>query len=160
MGDTPGFPKISKDEIYIDKCRGGIKFLRLKRNHERLKQTSTSMLQSLRASSYCDVVILLYDHDPCGVSPSDIAAISGYVTSYCTKGNATFQSERASIAALIKTVKNEISNDQFGTISLARKIMNNFLTQRVISKAEISCLLLDLPLITCTETFETIYLNK
>jgi len=158
LGDTPGFPMVSKDEIYVDKTRGNIKFLRLKRSHARLKQTSTSMLQSWRAN--CDVAILLYNHNPYDVNPSDIAAISGYVTSYCTKGNATFQSERQSIAALINSVKDDITNDQIGTISLGRKILNNFITQRVMSRAEVSCSLMDLPLISCTETFENIYLNS
>ena len=124
-----------------------------------MKQTSMTMMQSWRAN--CDVQVLLYDQDPLHVQCKDIAAISGYVTAYCTKGNATFQSERESIAALILSMETDyLYGDSMETVKMTRQILNNFVGQRVISKAEASCYLLDLPLYECTESFEGVSLTQ
>ena len=124
-----------------------------------MKQTSMTMMQSWRAN--CDVQVLLYDQDPLHVQCKDIAAISGYVTAYCTKGNATYHSERESIAALILSMETDhLYGDSMETVKMTRQILNNFVGQRVISKVEASCYLLDLPLYECTESFEGVSLTQ
>ena len=82
--DTPGFMQYDFDTIEVERARG-LKFLRLKRNERRMKQTSTSMLQSWRAN--CDVSLIVYDTDPVKLNPNDIARVAGYIVSYTTKGN-------------------------------------------------------------------------
>ena len=89
-------------------------FLRLKRDENKMKQTSISMLQSWRAN--CDVALIVYDNDPVKLNAGDIARISGYVVSYATKGNKSYQSERDSIAALIENAGTDFAGDQKGEI--------------------------------------------
>ncbi len=98
MGDTPGWKLTQQDFIEIDEIRG-IKLLRLKRSERRMKQTSFTMLQSWRAN--CDIALLIYTQNPLKINEKDIAAISGYVTSYCTKGNATHSAEIETISTMI-----------------------------------------------------------
>ena len=156
MADTPGWNIRAKDFIEIDEKRG-IKLLRLKRSESRMKQTSFTMLQSWRAN--CDIALLIYTQDPLKINEKDIAAISGYVTSYCTKGNATHKAEIETISAMILSMKNDFSEGNLGTITAARKIFNTFMTDRIISKAESSCDILNLPLYKCTEIFRSIPLS-
>ena len=131
-GDIPGFPFRDHDVIEIDE-KLNIKLLKLQRTHDRLKQTSLSMLQSWRAN--CDVSVLVYDHDACDISFQDIAAICGYVTAYCTKGNASYQSEHNAIISLILAMEDDIMNDSnVSTVKLARHIMNSTLKDKIISR--------------------------
>ena len=117
------------------------------------------MLQSWRAN--CDVSVLVYDHDPCDISSQDIAAICGYVTAYCTKGNASYKSERNAIISSILAMEDDIMNDSnVGTVKLARHIMNSTLKDRIISRSEATCQLLRLPLYKCTESFFPVSLSK
>jgi len=133
-------------------------FLRLKRDENKMKQTSTSMLQSWRAN--CDVALIVYDNDPVKLNAGDIARISGYVVSYATKGNKSYQSERDSIAALIENAGTDFAGDQKGEVlRLSRKIMNMFITSRVVSKAEASVELLSLDLYWCTESMRHVNLS-
>lgn len=158
MGDTPGWKIRDTDFIEVDKNRG-IKLLRLKRSESRMKQTSFTMLQSWRAN--CDISLLIYTQDPMKLNEKDIAAISGYVTSYCTKGNATQPAAVDAVSSMILSMKNEFAEGpKTGTVTAARKILNGFMTDRIISKAESSCDILKLPLYKCTEQFRTIPLNQ
>ena len=68
------------------------------RNHERIIQTSTDMLQSWRAN--CDIQILIYDTDPCNPDPSEIARVVNYVIGYSCKGGHTHIEERNQIEEL------------------------------------------------------------
>ena len=134
-------------------------FLRLKRDENKMKQTSISMLQSWRAN--CDVALIVYDNDPVKLNAGDIARISGYVVSYATKGNKSYQSERDSIAALIENAGTDFAGDQKGeVVRLSRKIMNMFITSRVVSKAEASVELLSLDLYWCTESMRHVNLSS
>ena len=157
-GDTPGFHQYKFDTIEEDNARK-IMFLRLKRDENKMKQTSISMLQSWRAN--CDVAIIVYDNDPVQVNAGDIARISGYVVSYATKGNKSYQSERDSIAALIENAGTDFAGDEKGEVlRLSRKIMNMFITSRVVSKAEASVELLSLDLYWCTESMRHVNLSS
>ena len=157
MGDTPGWRLTQTDFVEIDKVRG-IKLLKLKRSERRMKQTSFTMLQSWRAN--CDIALLIYTQNPLKINEKDIAAISGYVTSYCTKGNATHPAEVEAVSTMVLSMTNDFAEGQkIGTLTAVRKILNSFNTHRIISKAETSCDILKLPLYKCTEQFRTIPLN-
>lgn len=87
--DTPGFPlsdcvKVEHDHRHTQK-------LYMPRNHRRLHQTSTVMLQSWRGN--CDVQILIYDCSPKAPNVSEIARVTDYVVAYSCKGNATLKEE-------------------------------------------------------------------
>jgi len=99
-------------------------------------------------------------HRPRSVA-GDIARISGYVVSYATKGNKSYQSECDSIAALIENAGTDFAGDQKGeVVRLSRKIMNMFITSRVVSKAEASVELLSLDLYWCTESMRHVNLSS
>ena len=155
--DTPGFMQYEFDTIEVERARG-LNFLRLRRNERRMKQTSTSMLQSWRAN--CDVSLIVYDTDPIKLNPNDIARVAGYIVSYTTKGNVSYQSEKDSIAALIDNASTEyVGNDEGEIIRISRQVLNSLMGTRIISKAEASCELLSLDLYWCTESFKHIPLS-
>lgn len=138
----------------------GIRILKLKRNERRMKQTSTTMLQSWRAN--CDVSVLIYNHGSASsISCTDIAAVVCYVVSYCTKGNLSFNMERDAIEAMITAAEEDfLEGGNVSTVSLVRKILNSFHSKRVITKAEASCELLNLPLYKCSERIVRVSLSS
>ena len=87
--DTPGFKKREKAAIEIDFRH--TKRLYLKRNHNRIVQSSTHMLQAWRGN--CDIQILIYDSDPDTPNPADIARVTDYVVAYSSEGNKTLKEE-------------------------------------------------------------------
>jgi len=95
--DTPGFPFQAEPSIKFDHRR--CQRLYMKRNHPRLNQTSTVLLQSWRAN--CDIQILVYDCDPKNPDVSEIARVTDYVVSYSCKGNATLKEEKEMMTKLI-----------------------------------------------------------
>ena len=124
-----------------------------------MKQTSTLMLQSWRAN--CDVAILVYDTDPVNLSPTDVAKVSNYIVSYCTKGNVSFQQERDTIAAIVENTKSDYAGMETSeVIKMTRQILNSFMGTRIISKAEASVEMLGLDLYWCTETIRHVRLSK
>jgi hypothetical protein len=148
---TPGFKVISEDEIEEDVKRN-IKFLKLKRTENRMKNTSMCMLQSWRAN--CDVSLLIYDQDPTKLNFRDIAQVTGYIVAYCSKGNASFSREREVLSEVCNSFEGGVSSiPSIDTTSLIKKVLNRMSNSRIISKAEVSSLLLDLPLYKCTESF-------
>ena len=156
--NTPGWEVSEVDYIQHDRKRD-IKFLKLKRSEERMKQTSTTMLQSWRAN--CDVAILIYDTDPVHLSPSDVAKVSNYIVSYCTKGNVSFQQERDTIAAIVEKTQSDYAGMETPeVIRMTRQILNSFMGTRIISKGEASVEMLSLDLYWCTETIRHIRLSK
>ena len=88
--DTPGFPLNKAPEVKVDHRRS--QQLYMPRNHRRLNQTSTDLLQSWRGN--CDVQILVYNCDPKKPDISEIAKVTDYVVAYSCKGNATLKEER------------------------------------------------------------------
>lgn len=155
--DTPGF-EIQTEDTIEEQHFNGLRILSLRRNERRMKQTSMSQLQSWRAN--CDVSVLIYDHDPADIQCTDIANVSGYVVSYCTKGNLSYKQEAESLKTLIMAADDSFAEGtQMNTITLARKILNTYNSKRIISKAEVSCDLLNLPLYKCTESFKKVSLS-
>ena len=88
--DTPGFPLSDKCEVKVDHRRS--KKVYMPRNHPRINQTSTHMLQSWRAN--CDVQVLIYNCDPRKPDISEIARITDYIVAYSCKGNSTLKEEK------------------------------------------------------------------
>jgi len=111
------------------------------------------MLQSWRANY--DVSLIVYNTDPIKLNPNDIARVAGYIVSYTTNGNVSYQSEKDSITASTEYV----GNDEGEIIRISRQILNSLMGTRIISKAEASCELLSLDLYWCTESFKHIPLS-
>ena len=88
--DTPGYPLINAPQIQWDHRR--CQRLYLPRNHPRVNQTSTTLLQSWRGN--CDIQLIVYDSDPNQPSLAEIAKVSDYVVAYSCKGNCTYKEER------------------------------------------------------------------
>ena len=160
--DTPGFPLSDIDFIEVDYKRN-TKFLTLRRTERRMKQTSTSMLQSWRAN--CDVSVIVYDTDPTKICPQDIAQISGYVVAYCTKGNASYKKEQIVMSKVIADYEDDLlagdkNSEDKHILKLSRRMLNSLSTSRIISKAEASVELLNADLFWCTESFSHVRLSK
>ena len=77
----------------------GFKKLRLPRNHTRINQVSTDMLQSWRAN--CDVQILIYDSHPERPNIDEIARVTDYVVGYNCKGAKSAKEEKDQIIGII-----------------------------------------------------------
>lgn len=154
--DTPGFRLCDKDAIEEDRWRH-IKFLRLRRNDKRMKETSNCMLQSWRAN--CDVSILIYDQDPMKLNFRDIAQVTSYIVAYCSKGNASFRHEREVLSDMCKSCDTVSGLGSVDTTNLIKKMLNRISNSRIISKAEASCLVLGLPLYKCTESFKHVSIS-
>jgi hypothetical protein len=73
-------------------------YLEMKRNHERILQSSMDMCQSWHGN--CDFQILLYDCDPLSPDPAEIARVTDYVVAYACKGNATLAEEKNQLKSL------------------------------------------------------------
>ena len=95
--DTPGFPHCNKPTVEVDHKHSTK--LYMPRNHSRVVQSSTDMLQTWRAN--CDVQILIYNSDPKTPDVTDIARVTDYIVAYSCKGNATMKEEREQNKALI-----------------------------------------------------------
>ncbi len=96
-GDTPGFFLRSEPTITTDK-RGYLK-LELKRNHRRIIQSSTDLMDTWRGN--CDIKLLLYNCDPDNPDPSEIARVTDYLVSYTCKGNDAIREEKEQFRATI-----------------------------------------------------------
>jgi hypothetical protein len=94
--DTPGF--VLRDSPEIVRDNRGFDKLEMKRNHNRITQSSMDMCQSWRAN--CDFQILLYDCDPFNPDPAEIARVTDYVVAYACKGNATLAEEKKQLKSL------------------------------------------------------------
>ena len=95
--NTPGYPLTDNPEVKFDHKQS--QKLYLPRNHGRLNQTSTDLLQSWRGIS--DVQILVYNCDPKNPNISEIARVTDYIVAYSCKGNCTFKEEREQSKKLI-----------------------------------------------------------
>lgn len=97
--------------------------MKLKRNDNRMKDTSMCMLQSWRAN--CDATVLIYDQDPTTLNCRDIAQITGYIVAYCSKGNASFKYERDVLSEMCKTYESGASGlGNIDTSNLIKKMLN------------------------------------
>jgi hypothetical protein len=153
QGDTTGFELLDSDKIDMDKHRDYL-VLKLKRSHNRLKQTSSPMLQSWRAN--CDVQVIIYQSKK-ELDVYDVARVTSYFVSYTCKGSETSDQEADAIKSLILASEPVYVEDQsYDLARVIKKILHSFYGKRVIGKPECSTLLSGLPLVTCTELFDKI----
>ena len=134
----------------------GFNKLHLKRDHNRISQTSLYCVQSWRAN--CDVSILIYDTDPRKPDASEIAKVTDYVVSYACKGNATLAVERKFVKDF--TMRSEIeTGTSHDVASVVCKLMNRSVAERTITKQEAMCELAKLPMVICSESIETVSIS-
>jgi hypothetical protein len=88
--NTPGWKTQNVDTIEKDK-RGFDKIM-LKRNNNRVLQSSLYCLQAWRAN--CDISFTLHDSNPKCPNTKEIAAVTDYVVRYACKGNKMLDSEK------------------------------------------------------------------
>ena len=134
----------------------GFDRLDLPRNHQRITQTSRYAAQSWRAN--VDVQPLIYKTDEYGnVSPAEISRVTNYIVAYSCKGTESTVQEKLALESLILKQR-----DMTGSLQdvkrVARKILNEALKLRVISKQESLCQLVSLPLHLCSERIEHVSL--
>ena len=127
------------------------------RNHPRIVQTSTDLLQSWRAN--CDVQFLIYNSDPKNPDVLDIARVTDYIVSYSCKGNATMKEEKEQIRSMIMN-SDEITGDKHDLTRICKQVMNKATAKRLISKQEAVVLLGQLDLTKCTETIESVSISN
>lgn len=157
QADTPGFPLTDVDTI-TEHVKNGFKVLNLKRTEGRFKQTSKPMLNSWRAN--CDVQLLIYECDLDDIKSDDLARVVSYVCAYTCKGSATYEYEKKMLCNLVAASKSSLCETyQRETATLAAKMLNSMVSQRVISKGECSVELLGLDLYRCTEQITHISLS-
>jgi len=90
---TPGWKIKNKDEI--EKDTRGFNKISLRRNHNKLLQTSLYCLQAWHTN--CDISILLYESNPTYPNAKEIATVTDYVIGYACKGNATLNIEKKQV---------------------------------------------------------------
>ncbi len=95
--DTEGF--LEREEAAIVEDDRGYKAIHLPRNHKRLLQTSTDLVQSWRAN--CDIQLILYDTDPNEIDPAEISKVVDYIVGYACKGNEKIKEEKDQIKSII-----------------------------------------------------------
>ena len=106
-GDTPGFPIQSTPFVH---CKNQKCFkLYMPRNHPRMNQTSTSLIQTWQAN--CDIQILIYKSNPDAPDLREISKVTDYVVAYSCKGNSTLQEEIETNKNLILSVKESTSDN-------------------------------------------------
>lgn len=153
--DTPGFPLQDVPSIVREHQR--CQKLRMPRNHARLNQTSTSMLQSWRAN--CDIQILIYDSSPDHIDLREISKVTDYVVAYSCKGNATFREEIETNKRIILGM-DEVTGDRSELQGVCKRVLNRAASSRLISKQEASVLLANLELTVCSENIEVVSISN
>lgn len=154
LGDTPGFPLQAAPSIVVERQR--CKKLRMPRNHPRVTQSSSSLLQTWRAN--CDIQILIYDSPPQSFDSREISKVTDYVVAYSCKGNATYKEELETYKKLIMAME-ETTGDEAELTTVCKKIINKASSSRLISKQEVSLLLANGDLTVCSDTIETVSIS-
>ncbi len=95
--DTFGF-ELRNQATIVDDPRG-FKVLQVKRNNNRVVQSSTDMLQAWRAN--CDIQLFLYDTDPEYLDEEEISHVTDYLVSYACKGNEKLTTQKEQMKSMI-----------------------------------------------------------
>ena len=106
-GDTPGFPIQSTAIVHCEnqKCFK----LYMPRNHSRINQMSSLLIQTWRAN--CDIQILIYESNPDDPDLKEISKVTDYVVAYSCKGNSTWQEEIETNKNMILSMKESTSDN-------------------------------------------------
>lgn len=127
------------------------------RNHSRVNQTSTTLLQGWRGN--CDLQILIYDSHPDQFDLREISKVTDYVVAYSCKANTTFHEEVEMNKRIIMGMQ-ETTGDSSELKSLCRHLTNKASSARLISKQEASVLLGDLELTVCSEMIDSVSISN
>ena len=117
------------------------------RNHNRLVQSSTYLVQSNRANG--DVSVLLYDQNPMMPRPDELRKVVGYIVDYASKANETEKQTKEAMKTLIMTEESTVGGKWDMSIVSVRG-MNQLLQDRLTSKQETVCLMAGLKLFDCS----------
>ena len=131
--------------------------LYMPRNHARLNQTSTTLIQTWRAN--CDIQILIYESNPEAPDLKEISRVTDYVVAYSCKGNSTLREEIETNKNLILNLQ-ETTSDNAELKRVCKQVMNKAAASRLIPKTEATVLLTNLDLSTCSEYIETISISN
>jgi hypothetical protein len=116
---------------------------------QKLIQTSIPLVQSWRAN--CDMQFIMYtDNHEEFPNAEEIGRVTDYIVAYTCKGNESFLQEKQVAEALILNEKEKMG-DSSDVKALAKKIMNNSIKTKLISKQEAICQTIGLPLYNCSE---------
>jgi hypothetical protein len=127
------------------------------RNHNRINQSSTKLLQSWRGN--CDVQILIYDSPPDQCDLREISKVTDYVVAYSCKGNSTLREEIQTNKRMILAMEGT-TGDASELKRVCKKIINKASSARLISKQEASVLLGNLDLTTCSEMIDVVSISN
>lgn len=148
-----------REEPKIVRDVRGFNRLEIPRDNRRTVQSSTYMLQGWRAN--CDIQILLYESDPSNPDPADVAKVTDYIVAYACKGNDALQTEKQKVKKFILSLRDDKMSDEpkMEAKTLARKILNKSLSEKVISKQECMVQLSNLDLSLCSEIIQTVSIS-
>lgn len=127
------------------------------RNHSRINQTSTSLIQSWRAN--CDVQILIYESHPDNFDLREVSKVTDYVVAYSSKASTTYREELNINCQLILGME-ETTGDLSELKSLCKHISNKASASRLISKPEAAVLLGCHDLVECSDFIEPISISN
>ena len=131
--------------------------LYMPRNHPRVNQTSTTLIQTWRAN--CDIQLLIYKTNPDATDLKEISRVTDYVVAYSCKGNATLREEIETNKNLILSLK-ESTSDNAERKRVCKQVMNRATSSRLIPKPEATVILANLDLTTCSEYIEPISISN
>jgi hypothetical protein len=154
-GDTPGFPL--SDVPTVLRTHQRCQQLRMPRNHRRINQTSTKLLQAWRGN--CDVQILIYESHPDNFDPCEVSKVTDYVVAYSCKGNTSYREETEMNKHIILKAE-EVTGDSGDLRSLCRHLANKASSSRLVSKAEASVLLGGLDLVVCSDLIDSVSISN
>jgi hypothetical protein len=152
--NTPGFPFKSSNTVCRD-IRGYSRIDLRRVQNRRTLQSSMHALQSWRAN--CDVQVLLYDTDPTNPDALELAKVVDYIVGYTCKNTESMTEERQRLKSFVLSIADECTD--VSEISLAIRVMNTAMRNKLISKQEATVLLAGLELCICSEHIETVNLS-
>ena len=156
--DTPGFPNQRRPEIMRD--ARGFKKLILPRHRQRRRDNviQSSFWQVLSWRANCDVQPILYQSDPEFPDMSKIGRVTDYIVAYACKGVETFLQQRETVRSLILT-SDELYCSKKDVARVAKQVLNKMIGDKLVSKQEVLCLALSLPLHECSDQVEILSIS-
>jgi hypothetical protein len=156
--DSPGFKNRARACI-VQEIQGYKRFelpRRRPKKRRNIMPTSMALVYGWRAN--CDVKILLYESNPQHPDAKDIAKVTNYLVTYASKGVESVEAEKSQLRSIIMSTE-ETSGCEKDIVTLARRILNRYLGEKMMSKQECMVQLGGLHLWTCSETFQRISLS-
>ena len=155
MCNTPGFELKENPELLFD--HRGYYRINLPRNHQRLVQSSTILVQSTRANG--DVSPLLYEFDPMSPNPGECNKVVGYTVDYATKSTETERETKIQMGVLIKSEEATMGG-KWDITRVTVRAMNQLIQQKLTSRQEACCIACGLCLWECSNTIDKFNINE